>query len=67
MDEDAAPAGLTDLQRAVAGLLAPETVLDILASFTLFATDKKKRRLKVVCRVQQYEGANRIVERVVVG
>jgi len=42
-------------------------VLDIFANFTLFATDKKKRRLKVVCRYQQYEAANRIVARVVAG
>lgn len=59
--------GLAGLERAVSGLLAPATVLDILASFVLFATDKKKRRLKVVCRYQQYEAANRIVERVVAG
>ncbi len=67
MDEDAAPRGFSDLQRAVAGLLDPATVLDILANFTLFATDQKKRRLKIVCRFQQYEGANRIVARVVAG
>jgi predicted site-specific integrase-resolvase len=35
---------------AVEGLLRPAVVLDILAHFTLFATDKKKRRIKVVCR-----------------
>jgi type I restriction enzyme, R subunit len=29
-----------------------------------FATDSKKRRLKIVCRYQQYNGANRIVARV---
>jgi len=67
VDEAAAPKGLSDLQRAVSGLLAPRTVLDILSSFTLFATDKKKRRLKIVCRYQQYEAANRIVQRVVAG
>lgn len=67
MDEDAAPQGFSDLQRAVAGLLNPATVLDILANFTLFASDQKKRRLKIVCRFQQYEGANRIVARVVAG
>lgn len=66
-EADGAGTGLSDLQRAVRGLLAPETVLDILANFTLFATDKKQRRLKVVCRYQQYEGANRIVERVLAG
>jgi len=66
--EDAATSGgLTDIQRAVTGLLKPRTVLDILAHFTLFATDKKKHRSKVVCRYQQYEGANLIVERVQAG
>jgi type I restriction enzyme, R subunit len=67
VDEAAGPTGLSDLQRAVSGLLTPATVLDILASFTLFATDKKKRRLKIVCRYQQYEAANLIVRRVVAG
>jgi len=67
VDDAAAPTGLSDLQRAVTGLLAPTTVLDILSSFTLFATDKKKRRLKIVCRYQQYEAANCIVQRVVAG
>jgi type I restriction enzyme R subunit len=42
-------------------------VLDILAHFTLFATDKKKHRAKVVCRYQQYEAANLIVQRVLAG
>ena len=42
-------------------------VLDILANFTLFATDKKKRRLKIVSRYQQYEGANLIVQRYAAG
>jgi type I restriction enzyme R subunit len=36
-------------------------------SFTLFATDKKKRRIKIICRYQQYEAANKIVERVLAG
>jgi len=67
VDEAAAPKGLSDLQRAVSGLLSPATVLDVLSSFTLFATDKKKRRLKIVSRYQQHEAANRIVRRVVAG
>ncbi len=46
---------------------APAVVLDILAHFTLFATDKKKRRIKIVCRYQQYEAVNLIVERVLAG
>jgi type I restriction enzyme R subunit len=42
-------------------------VLDILQYFTLFATDKKHRRIKIICRYQQYETTNKIVARVVKG
>jgi type I restriction enzyme R subunit len=42
-------------------------VLDILQHFTLFATDKKHRRIKIICRYQQYETTNKIVARVVKG
>jgi type I restriction enzyme R subunit len=66
--DDAFPVeGMNVVKRAVEGLLRPGVVLDILASFTLFATDKKKRRLKIVCRYQQYEAANKIVQRVAAG
>jgi type I restriction enzyme R subunit len=64
-EADAGHAG--GLQAAVKGLLRPAVVLDILAHFTLFATDKKKRRIKVVCRYQQYEAVNLIVQRVLAG
>jgi type I restriction enzyme, R subunit len=47
--------------------LRPQVVLDLLASFTAYATDKKKRRIKIVARHQQYEATNQIVERVVAG
>lgn len=58
---------LRRLAQSVPSLLRPDILLDILANFTLFATDAKKRRLKLICRYQQYEGANRIVERVLAG
>jgi len=58
---------LADVQRTVAGMLRPEIVLDILQNFTLFATDKKHRRIKIICRYQQYEATNLIVQRVVDG
>ncbi len=38
--------------------------MDLLQNFTLFATDTKNRRIKILARYQQYEGANKIVERV---
>ena len=37
------PGGLADLRKTVQSLFRPEVVLDILAHFTLFATDKRKR------------------------
>lgn len=58
---------LKSLRQSVESMLRPQVVLDILASFTLFATDKKKRRIKIICRYQQYEAANKIVERVLAG
>ena len=56
---------LADVKKSVESILRPEVVLDILQNFTLFCTDKKHRRIKVICRYQQYEGTNLIVERVV--
>ena len=58
---------LESVQRAIRSMLRPEVLLDILQNFTLFATDKKHRRIKIVCRYQQYEGANLMVARVVKG
>ena len=66
-EETLTAGGLVDISKAVQSLLRPNVILDILAHFTLFATDKKKHRLKVVCRYQQYDGANKIVERVLAG
>ncbi|MGA3267314.1 MAG: type I restriction endonuclease subunit R [Verrucomicrobiota bacterium] len=58
---------LTDVRRTVENMLRPEVMLDILQSFTLFATDKKHRRIKIICRYQQYFTTNQLVERVVKG
>ena len=41
---------LKTLQRSAESMLRPQVVLDILASFTLFATDRRKRRSKIICR-----------------
>ncbi|MGD0005291.1 MAG: HsdR family type I site-specific deoxyribonuclease, partial [Anaerolineaceae bacterium] len=59
--------GLTELQTSVVGMLRPAVVLDILENFTLFATDKKHRKTKLICRYQQYQAANQIVARVAAG
>lgn len=58
---------LRHVRATVESLMRPGVVLDILKNFTLFATDKKHRRIKVICRYQQYETTNKIVARVVAG
>ncbi len=64
---DAREGSLADVRKSVESLLRPAVVLDILQNFTVFATDKKQRRSKIICRYQQYEAANLIVARVVKG
>lgn len=64
---DALKHPLKGLKLAAESMLRPHVVLDILANFTLFATNKKKQRIKIICRYQQYEAANKIVERVLAG
>lgn len=58
---------LQQVREAVESMLRPEIVLDLLANFTAYATDKRKRRIKIIGRYQQFEAANKIVERVVAG
>ena len=55
---------LAEVQISMADMIQPYRVMDIFEFFTLFATDKKHRKYKIICRYQQYEGANLIVERV---
>jgi type I restriction enzyme R subunit len=56
--------GLSEIGKELSDLLSPVRLLDIMRNFSLFSTDKKKRRIKIIPRFQQYEGANKIVERV---
>jgi type I restriction enzyme R subunit len=66
-DENQNEGELHHVRATVESLMRPNVVLDILQNFTLFATDKKHRRIKVICRYQQYETTNKIVARVVAG
>jgi type I restriction enzyme R subunit len=59
--------GLSGVEKAAEALLSPVVVLDMLRSFTVFATDRKHRKIKVIPRYQQYYTTNQIVERVVAG
>jgi type I restriction enzyme, R subunit len=67
IESDSEIPALLNLDRAISSLLRPYILLDLLANFTAYATDKKKRRMKIVARYQQFDGANKIVERVVAG
>lgn len=58
---------LADVKISLEDMITPEKIMDIFQFFTLFATDKKYRKYKIICRYQQYEGANAIVQRVIAG
>jgi len=65
-DEDVLQS-MGEVEKAVSDMLRPSMVLDLLANFTAFATQKGKQRIKIIARYQQVEGVNKIVERVVAG
>lgn len=55
------------VSKSINTMIRPEVIMDIFRFFTLFATDKKFRKYKVICRYQQYEATNLIVKRVIEG
>ncbi len=66
-EEAITASSLEQVERSITYMLRPHILLDMLSSFTAYATDKKKRRIKIVARYQQIEAVNKIVERVVAG
>jgi len=50
-------------ERLIQGLLAPTTLLDVLRTSTVFMDTDSGRRIKVVCRYQQYRASRKIVDR----
>lgn len=50
-------------ERLIQGLLAPATLLNVLRTSTVFMDTDSGRRIKVVCRYQQYRAARKIVDR----
>lgn len=67
LDDAPSTGTLAEVEKAARSLLRPEVLFDLLAHFTMFATDAKKQRIKIIARYQQYEAANLIVERVIAG
>ena len=58
---------LEAVENAASLMLKPEIVLDILKKFTLYSTEKGGRKIKILCRYQQYEATKQIVKRVIDG
>ena len=50
-------------ERLIQGLLAPDTLLDVLRTCSVFMETDAGKRVKVVCRYQQYRAARRILQR----
>ena len=54
-------------ERLIQGLLAPATLIDVLRTCTVFMDTDSGKRVKVVCRYQQYRAARRIALRLRTG
>lgn len=60
-------AGLQDVASQMTHLLKPSTLLDILQYYSIYGTSGTKKKIKIISRFQQYEGANTLVKRVLEG
>lgn len=56
-----------DQQRLVAGMLTPRNLLDIVRIFTVFATNNRGQKIKVVGRYQQFRAVKLATKRLVEG
>lgn len=65
--EDHSEGTLALVSQSFVSLMQPARIVDIMRYFTIYATDRRFRKIKVICRYQQYEGANAIVQRVLNG
>lgn len=65
--DDKSDGSLAAVQSSVKDMITPYKVMDIFQFFTLYATDSRYRKFKVIARYQQYEGANMVVDRVRAG
>ena len=52
-----------DQQRLVAGMLSLQNLLDIIRIFTIFSVNDKGKKIKIVCRYQQFRAVKKMVKR----
>jgi type I restriction enzyme, R subunit len=64
---DHGSSGPNDQQRLVAGMLAPDNLLDFIRTFTLFSTNDKGETIKIVGRYQQFRAVKLAVKRLLEG
>jgi len=56
-----------DQQRLVAGMCAPQNMLDLLRAFTIFGLDDRGQDVKIVARYQQFRAVKLIIKRLLDG
>ena len=59
--------GLAMITDVIKSLFDRKIVLEMLQHYTLFATDQKGKKIKIIARYPQYEAVNLIVQRVLEG
>jgi type I restriction enzyme R subunit len=67
LEDDDTLSSMEQVEKAVTSMLRAGIVLDMLGSFTAYATHKGKQRTKIIARYQQVDGVNKIVDRVIAG
>ncbi len=63
-DEDRRHGNLDEVKHNYLDLIAPERLLDIYRFYSVFTGTSSGRKIKIVCRYQQYLGGEAIVQRV---
>ena len=63
-DEERKHGTLEDVEHNYVSLMTPERLLDIYRFYSVFTGTSGGRKIKIVCRYQQYLGGEAIVQRV---
>ena len=64
---DSEKQGIMKITDTIKSLFDKKTILEMLLHYTLFATDQKGKKIKIIARYPQYEAVNLIVQRVLKG
>ncbi len=62
-EPDTAASGKSQQEKMIHGMLTRANLMSILRSFSVFMDTDAGRRIKVVCRYQQFRAANKIIEK----